>query len=87
MYIHDGYNKNQTKMQDYGFKNPVLRSSEKMSEGNKPDYEVSTPIKNGEKTYWARIGSAWKTEKGISIKLNALPLSADVMLFAPKEDK
>ncbi len=55
----------------------------------KPDYDVCTPIKTGTgediKTFWQKIGAAWKGEKGISIKLNALPLTSDIMLFKYKE--
>lgn len=52
---------------------------------NSPDYRVSSPIKDGEKTYWQNIGAAWKGEKGISIKLNALPFSRELMLFKEEE--
>jgi hypothetical protein len=39
------------------------------------------------KTYWCKIGSAWPTKSGdgFSIKLDALPINGEIMLFTPKE--
>ena len=53
----------------------------------RPDYEVFVSEKNGDKTYYNRVGAAWNVAKdGISIKLNALPLDGNLVLFPPKED-
>lgn len=54
----------------------------------KPDYEVFVSEKNGEdKTYYTRIGAAWNVAKdGISVKLKALPLDGNIVLFPPKAD-
>ena len=54
---------------------------------NTPDYDVSSPVKTGEKVYWQRIGSAWTKEKGISIALNAHPMGDSLFLFPHKEKK
>lgn len=80
------------KLYEFGIYNPLLKRMElnKMSEKeeskNKPDYNVSTPIKTGEdKTFWLRIGSAWKKENGISVALNALPINGKLFLGTPQE--
>lgn len=60
----------------------------KMGENKKPDFQVTTPIKTGDKTFWQIIGAAWKKDDGnISIKLNALPLGDSLFLGKPKDDK
>ena len=40
-------------------------------------FDVTSPRKRGEKTYWARIGSAWpaKDGNGFNVELDALPLT------------
>lgn len=52
----------------------------------KPDYEVFVSEKNGDdRTYYTRVGAAWNVAKdGISIKLKALPLDGNLVLFPPK---
>jgi hypothetical protein len=75
-------------LEEFGFKNPVSTGEMKQmaNEKNKnPDYDVVVGIKTGENTFWQKIGAAWKKEKGISIKLNALPLQDNIMLFVHKE--
>lgn len=37
-------------------------------------YDICTPRKNGDKTYWTRIGSAWQNDKGIQLVFDALPI-------------
>jgi hypothetical protein len=52
----------------------------------KPDYEVFVSEKNGDKNYYTRIGAAWNVASdGISVKLQALPLDGNLVLFPPKE--
>ena len=59
-----------------------------MAQGKKPDFEVFVSEKNGEKTYYSRVGAAWKVASdGISIKLKALPLDGNLVLFKPKSDE
>jgi hypothetical protein len=54
--------------------------------GKRPDFEVFVSQKNGDKTYYTRVGAAWfVAAKGISIKLQALPVSGELILFPPKE--
>ena len=57
-----------------------------MSQNRKPDYEVFVSQKNGDKTYFTRVGAAWNVASdGISIKLQALPTDGSLVLFPPKE--
>jgi hypothetical protein len=58
-----------------------------LQKGSKPDFNVVVAIKTGESTFWQKIGVAWNGEKGISIKLNALPMGSEIMLFPVKEDE
>jgi hypothetical protein len=56
-----------------------------MSEGKKPEYEVFISQKNGDKSYYTRIGAGWEVAKGgISIKLTALPIDGSLVLFPRK---
>jgi hypothetical protein len=58
-----------------------------MAQGNKPDFEVFVSEKNGDKTFYTRIGAAWNVSNdGISIKLRALPLDGNLVLFPPKAE-
>lgn len=53
----------------------------------RPDYEVFVSQKNGEKTYYTRVGAAWNVSSdGISIKLHCLPVDGSLVLFPPRED-
>jgi hypothetical protein len=58
-----------------------------MANGKKPAYEVFVSDKNGDKTYYHRVGAAWEVAKGgISIKLvPGIALTGDFVLFPPKE--
>ena len=53
-------------------------------------YDICTPRKNGEKTYWSKIGTAWQNDKGgIQLVFDALPLPDSegrcvANLFEPK---
>ena len=52
-------------------------------------YDICTPRKNGDKTYWTKIGSAWQSDKGIQLVFDALPLPDSegrcvANLFEPK---
>ena len=52
----------------------------------RPDYEVFTSQKNGEKNFYTKVGAAWLVAKeGISITLHAIPLDGKLILFPPKE--
>lgn len=55
-------------------------------------YDLCTPRKNGEKTYWTKVGSMFPARQGdgFTIKLDALPLPNEkgevwVSAFVPKE--
>jgi len=56
--------------------------------GKRPDYHVFVSRKGPDKTYYSRIGAAWNVASdGISIKLEALPLDGELVLFPPKDDE
>ena len=59
-----------------------------MTEKNtKPDLKAFAVTKTGDKSYFTEIGAAWKnTNGGYHIKLNALPVAAEIILLPPKED-
>lgn len=51
-------------------------------------YRVCVPRKNEKtgKTFWRQIGSAWKRDTGaMSVKLDALPIGDEFMIFPPDE--
>jgi hypothetical protein len=46
-----------------------------------------TVRESGEKSFYTRIGAAWAHKKGgYSIRLDALPVNGEIVLFPPKED-
>jgi hypothetical protein len=52
----------------------------------RPDYSVYVSQKNGDETFYTRVGAAWNVARdGISIKLQALPIDGNLVLFPPKE--
>lgn len=59
-----------------------------MANGKRPDFEVFVSQKGrDDKTYYNRVGAAWNVAAdGVSIKLFALPLSGELILFPPKDD-
>jgi hypothetical protein len=55
---------------------------------NRPDYDVFVSQKNGDKNYYTKVGGAWIVARdGISIKLQALPVDGNLVLFPPKENE
>ena len=53
-------------------------------------YDVCSPRKGRDKTFWHRVGSAFEGEKGINIVFDSLPLPdaegrVSVSLFEPRE--
>lgn len=59
-----------------------------MANVKRPDYEVFVSQKGkDEKNFYTKVGAAWNVAAdGISIKLQALPLDGNLVLFPPKED-
>ncbi len=55
---------------------------------NRPRYYAYTKASGTGKTPWIRIGAAFtiKEGKGLSVKLNALPIDGQVLLFEPKPE-
>lgn len=57
-----------------------------MAKGQKPDYSVSVSRENGGKNHYTTVGAGWNVAKGgISIKLAALPVDGNLVLFPYKE--
>jgi len=56
--------------------------------GEKPAYDVFVSRKMADgKNFYTRVGSAWNVSKdGISIKLDALPVDGQMVLFPSKDD-
>jgi hypothetical protein len=53
-------------------------------------YDICSPRKGRDKTFWTRIGTAFENEKGIQLIFDALPLPdaegrCVANLFEPKE--
>ena len=59
----------------------------KEKKGRAPDYHAIQPIESGEKTYWNRIGAAWRLEEkdGLKVQLSALPVDGDFVLMPPRQ--
>ena len=57
-----------------------------MNNNRKPDLHVFATSKRGnDKTFYTRIGSAWAIKSGgFSIRLDALPVNPEMVLFPPK---
>ena len=57
-----------------------------MNNSRKPDLHVYATSKRGKnKTFYTRIGSAWAIKSGgFSIRLDALPVNPEMVLFPPK---
>lgn len=59
-----------------------------MAQGNSLDYFIYVSRKNGEKTYYTRIGSAWNVSNdGVSLKFDALPVNGECVLFPPRDQE
>ncbi|MCB1094685.1 MAG: hypothetical protein KDN22_03805 [Verrucomicrobiae bacterium] len=42
---------------------------------------------SGDNSFYTRIGAAWSNKKGgYGIRLDALPVNGEIVLFPPKED-
>lgn len=53
-------------------------------------YDICTPRKGKDKTFWHRIGTAWEGDKGIQLVFDSLPLPdaegrCVANLFEPRE--
>lgn len=68
-----------------------IRTSQKevaVAQGKRPDYRAFVSRQNGDKTYYTEVGAAWNVASdGISIKLHALPVGGELVLFPPKDDE
>jgi hypothetical protein len=66
---------------------PNNRKEKQMSDQKQPQLHAYTVTKSGEKSYFHRIGAAWaNTKGGYLLRLHALPVNGEVVLFPPKED-
>jgi hypothetical protein len=57
--------------------------------GKRPDYEVFVSRKGSDdKNHYLRIGAAWKVgNDGVSLKLDALPVNGEAVMFPPRENE
>lgn len=52
----------------------------------KPDLHAFTVTGTDEKPFYTKIGAAWKNKKGgYGIRLDALPVNGEIVLFPPKD--
>ena len=56
--------------------------------GKRPSYDVFVSTKGkDDKSFYNKVGAAWNVaSEGISIKLFALPVSGELILFPPKSE-
>ena len=49
-------------------------------------YDVCVAEKTGDKTYWRKVGVVLQSDKGFSLKMEAIPIAWDgwAQLFEPK---
>ena len=59
-----------------------------MAQGRRPDFCVYVTREGTDgKTHYRQIGVAWSVANdGVSIKLDALPVNGEMVLFRPKEE-
>ena len=55
-------------------------------------YDICTPRKGRDKTFWHRIGTAWEGDKGIQLVFDSLPLPDGegrvvANLFEPRDNQ
>lgn len=57
-------------------------------EPNAPDYLAWHVTQKGEKSFWTRIGAAWKHKdgRGYSLQLETCPINGRIVLRLPLED-
>jgi len=58
-----------------------------MPRGQKPQYDVfvSREVERG-KNFYTRVGSGWEVAKGgISVRLDALPVNGQLVIFPAKD--
>ena len=54
---------------------------------NQPDFHAYAVSKSGDKSHYTRIGAAWANARGgYGIRLNALPVNDEIVLFPPREE-
>lgn len=59
-----------------------------MAQGRRPDFEVFVTREGNGKTYYTRVGAAWRVANdGISIRLDALPINGELVCFPPREEE
>ena len=57
-------------------------------EPKKPDLIAYVVSQSGEKSYYHRIGAAWRNSKGgARLVLEALPVNGEVLLLPPRIDE
>lgn len=74
-----------------GWNDPaVQRKDEQMTKQSKSPSHIAYVVRKiGEKSYFDRIGAAWANAdgEGFTIRLNALPMSGEIVIRKPKADE
>lgn len=54
----------------------------------RPHYIAYTVTEHGERSYFNRVGVAWRTKKaGVKVVLEAFPVNGEVLLLPPRDDE
>jgi len=55
---------------------------------NAPDYLAWHVIDKGEKSYWNKVGAAWKhkDDKGFTLQLEVVPINGRIVMRQPMDD-
>ncbi|WP_366555336.1 hypothetical protein [Aquibaculum sediminis] len=55
---------------------------------NAPDFLAWHVIDKGEKSFWNKVGAAWrhKDDKGYTLQLEVVPINGRIVLRQPPED-
>jgi hypothetical protein len=74
-----------------GWNDPaVQRKDEQMTKQSKSPSHIAYVVRKiGEKSYFDRIGAAWANAdgEGFTIRLNALPMTGEIVIRKPKADE
>jgi hypothetical protein len=62
------------------------RKEHHVKTSNRPSHRVYAVTKNGKQSFWQPIGAAWahSDAEGFSLRLEYLPLNAEIVIRKPK---
>lgn len=69
-------------------RNNTQTPQERTREAQTPEYLAWHVTRNGEKSFWNKVGAAWmhRDAKGYTLQLESLPIGGRIVLRAPLED-